>query len=341
MTAASGSAKSAVRIVFWLVVVVAAVVVTAAVLRMNAATTPARVALITADGTAYWDRLIEGAEVAANEFDVQLTVQKADGTLDTQTDLMLNLLEQGYAGMAVSPVDAVKQGVALRRVAASSRLITVDSDSDLSGRICFVGADNYAAGRLCGELVKQALPEGGRVMIVMGPIDKANGERRRQGLIDELLDRSYGPGRPVEPLEEIHSGEQYSVVRTLIDEIDPEAAEANVLAALGEDSDVDCIVGLYGYSTPAALRAMASAGASGIKVIGFDDDAETLAGVADGRVFATIAQDQFNYGYHTVRLLADAASGKAQLSIPITERVHFPPLVVNQDNLETFRTGQR
>lgn len=339
--AGSSNGASALRPILWLIVVAACVATGAFWFTTSRTAPPPRIALVTADQTAYWERLIEGAQAAADDLGVQLTIEQPDGTMDNQIDVLDRLLAAGYDGIGVSPVDAVKQGITLRKVAASSRLVTVDSDSEYSGRICFVGADNYAMGRQCGELIKQAMPDGARIAIVMGPIEKENGERRRQGLIDELLDRSYGPGRPVEPIDEEHSNGTYTVAVTLIDAIDPAAAKANAVAALTEDPSINCIVGLFGYSTPSALDALAELDRDDVTVVGFDDDPATLAAVKDGRVFATIAQDQFNYGFNTIELLARAANDQAHIAIPITERVHFPPLVVTADTVETFGAGRR
>ncbi len=49
--------------------------------------------------------------------------------------------------------------------------------------------DNYAAGRACGELVKQALPDGGEVMLFIGRLEQDNSKYRRQGVIDVLMGR--------------------------------------------------------------------------------------------------------------------------------------------------------
>jgi ribose transport system substrate-binding protein len=54
---------------------------------------------------------------------------------------------------------------------------------------------NYDAGRMCGELVKEAMPGGGSVMIFVGRVEQDNARLRRQGVIDELLDRSHDPTR--------------------------------------------------------------------------------------------------------------------------------------------------
>ena len=54
---------------------------------------------------------------------------------------------------------------------------------------------NYDAGRLCGDLVQDAIPSGGTLMIFVGRIEQLNARQRRQGLIDALLERSYDPDR--------------------------------------------------------------------------------------------------------------------------------------------------
>ena len=42
-------------------------------------------------------------------------------------------------------------------------LITMDNDADKTGRLCYIGIDNYEAGKAVGRLVKKALPNGGTV----------------------------------------------------------------------------------------------------------------------------------------------------------------------------------
>ncbi|MEO1511988.1 MAG: substrate-binding domain-containing protein, partial [Planctomycetota bacterium] len=309
--------SAATRAVVWtLVLIVAAAGVTAfSVLRGREG--PVQAVLVTADDDVYWERLVDGAEAAAALYDVDLTVLENNGSIDRQNELLRQAESGRYSAIAVSPVDANRQATLLRSIGRSSSLVTVDSDCDVSGRICFVGADNYAAGRASGRMIKQALPDGARVLIVMGPIEKANGERRRQGIIDELLDRSDGPGRPTEPIGEVHQNGDFAVVATAIDPIDPDMATANVRAVLEADPRVNCVVGLFAYSAPAALAAVEQMGRlDRVTVVGFDDNEATLAAIAEGKIYGTIAQDQFSYGFASVRLLADAARGVEEYSIP-------------------------
>lgn len=51
------------------------------------------------------------------------------------------------------------------------------------------GTHNYLAGRAAGKLVKEAIPEGGDVMIFVGMMEQLNAQQRSAGVIDELLDK--------------------------------------------------------------------------------------------------------------------------------------------------------
>ncbi|MFP6767955.1 MAG: substrate-binding domain-containing protein, partial [Planctomycetaceae bacterium] len=79
----------------------------------------------------------------------------------------------------------------LNLAAAKTRLITHDSDAPKSNRLVYIGMDNYTAGRMCGELVREALPKGGKVMLFIGRLEQDNARLRRQGVIDALLGRPH------------------------------------------------------------------------------------------------------------------------------------------------------
>src|SRR5216110_693173 len=110
------------------------------------------------------------------------------GIID-QKRMVEGLLARGVDGIAISPIDAKNQVDLLNQAAARCPVITHDSDAPNSRRLCFVGMDNYKAGRAAGKLVKEALPRGGKVMLFVGRLEQLNAQQRRQGVIDELLDR--------------------------------------------------------------------------------------------------------------------------------------------------------
>jgi ribose transport system substrate-binding protein len=292
-----------------------------------------RIVLVTSDQP-YWDLVIKGAREAADQYDVHLTVHRAKPDVESQTQIIRGLVDQKFAGIAVSPIDPMAQAAVLSEVATDHTLVTFDSDSPQSSRLCFVGTDNYAAGRMCGQKVREALPEGGDVIIAIGNLDKENGQRRRQGVIDELLDRPFKPDQDMDPADSGPlKGPQHTVITTLIDGNDPAKAAEMAAAALQANANVKCMVGLNAYSTPAVLKALNQAGKAGkVQVVGFDNHADTLAGIGNGHVFATIVQDQFGCGFHTVRILAETARGNRS-GLPMFQRRTLPVEIITRENL--------
>ena len=67
---------------------------------------------------------------------------------------------KGYDGVAISPNDPPRQASALADIAADTNgnLITFDSDSTVSRRLCFIGTDNYDAGRVCTSTSARRFP---------------------------------------------------------------------------------------------------------------------------------------------------------------------------------------
>ena len=65
-------------------------------------------------------------------------------------------------------------------------VVTQDSDAPKSDRAFYVGTDNVAAGRQAGELIKEALPQGGKIMVFVGKIDARNAQERLQGIKEAL-----------------------------------------------------------------------------------------------------------------------------------------------------------
>ena len=149
----------------------------------------------------YWDLVIKGAQEAADQYDVKLTVHRAKPDVDRRRRSSAGWSTRSSPASRSARSTRSAQAAVLADVAGEHTLVTFDSDSPASPRLCFVGTDNYAAGRMCGQKVREALPDGGEVIISIGNLDKENGQRRRQGVIDELLDRPFepdqrdGPGR--------------------------------------------------------------------------------------------------------------------------------------------------
>ncbi len=296
---------------------------------------PIRIAYVTNGVASFWTIAAVGAKAAGRDLGVEVSVHMpAEGIAD-QKRIIEDLLIRGVDGIAISPIDPANQTDLLNRAAEVTNLITQDADAPQANRLCYIGMDNYVAGRLCGQLVKEALPDGGTVMIFVGRLEQDNARRRRQGLIDELLGRPPDPNR-YDPPGQVLKGDKYTILGTLTDQFDRAKAKANAEDAIARYPDLGCMVGLFVYNPPACLEALRQAGKLGkIKVVSFDEAEESLQGIKDGTVYGTVVQNPYLYGYKSVEVLAALARGDRSV-IPPNRYIEIPARQIRRDNVDEF-----
>ena len=283
----------------------------------------------------FWVYAEAGAQKGGEDFDVNVEVRMPPEGPADQKRMLEELLVAGVNGVAVSPIDPDNQLSLLNDVAAATNMTTHDSDAPASDRICYVGMSNYVAGRMCGELVKEAMPDGGSLMIFVGRLEQANSKQRRQGLIDELLDRDDDPTR-FDPAEGVLKGEKYTILATQTDGFDFSKAKAQAEDALTANPDLGAMVGLFEYNPPILLEALKGADKLGqVQVIGFDENFATLQAILDGTCAGTIVQDPYNYGYESVRILAGLARGDESV-LPAGGFLDLPARTIRKDNAQEF-----
>lgn len=297
---------------------------------------PIRVAYVTNGIDPFWTIAEKGARDAAEEFDVVCEVRMPPDGLSDQKRMVEALLSNAIDGIAISPIDAANQVGFINEACARTNVITHDSDAPESNRLCFVGMDNYKAGREAGGLVKEAMPEGGSVMIFVGRLEQLNAQQRRQGVIDELLDRPVPEELTYDPIAFTTDEGKYTIAGTRTDDFNYAKAKSNAEDTIAGYADLGCMVGLFAYNTPACLAAVREAGKTGeIKLVSFDEADATLEGIASGEVHGTISQQPYKYGYESVRILAALARGDDSV-IPENEFLEVPSVTVRKDNVEEF-----
>ncbi|MBA4068067.1 MAG: sugar ABC transporter substrate-binding protein [Isosphaera sp.] len=281
-----------------------------------------KVGVVTNCADPFWDLCEAGANKAAKDFDVDLQFRQPEALdVSRQTPIINSFVEQGVKGIAVSVINPKGQKKDLTRVAAEVPLLTMDNDADPdTGRLCYVGVDNKAAGRAVGRLVKRALPpeKGGVIAMFIGSDISANGGARIQGVLDELATpdangadatRTFN-GRDVK-------GKMYGRYFLVDGEAktdggpdkNPQQYPVTMLERLEGVPDV-CLVGLYAYNPPAILSAVRANKLVGkVKIVGFDENPVTLKAITAGEIEGTVVQDPYNYGYKSVEILAAVARG--------------------------------
>jgi len=287
----------------------------------------------------FWTIAAAGVKAAARDFDVNAEVLMPPKGVVDQKRMIENALANGVDGLAISPIDAANQVRFINDACKVTNVITQDADAPASNRLCFVGMDNYTAGREAGKLVKEVIPDGGKVMIFVGRLEQLNSQQRRQGVIDELMDAPVqdGDNLTISPPAEVISGDKYTIVGTLTDNFDYAKAKANAEDTIASHPDLACMVGLFAYNIPNCLQAVAGAGKlNAIKLVSFDEADDTLQGIIDGTVHGTISQQPYEYGYQSIRILAGLARGDESV-LPEGGTLAVPAIIVKKENVEEFR----
>lgn len=279
-----------------------------------------RVAFVTNNASDYWTIARKGTEKADAELaDISVEFKiPSDGTAAEQTRIMNDLVAGGISGIAVSPVDPANEVQLINDTAKKALVITQDSDAATSDRAVYIGTDNKAAGRQAGELIKEALPEGGKIMVFVGKLDAQNAKDRFDGI------------------KEVLQGTKVEIVDVRTDDTDLARAKSNVADAMVKYPDLAGLVGLWAYNGPAILNAVKDANKVGqIKIVCFDEDDQTLAGIKDGGIYGTIVQQPFEFGYRAIHLMAKILKGDKS-EIPAGKQIFVPTLVIKKDSVEEF-----
>lgn len=145
------------------------------------------VAFLTNNVSDFWQIARAGIRTAESEYNARCEfLLPPTGTPDEQQRMVETQITRGVSGLAISPNDAANQIEMINRACEVMNVITHDSDAPETDRLCYVGTNNYTAGREAGKLIREALPEGGKIMLFVGRLDAQNAIERRDGIIDEL-----------------------------------------------------------------------------------------------------------------------------------------------------------
>ncbi len=280
-----------------------------------------RFAFVTNNSTDFWNIGEKGLRKAERE----LPGVKAEmfrplkGEVADQQRFLEDILVQGFDGVAISPINPDAMTAVFARVAAKMPLVTTDSDAPKSARKVYVGTNNVEAGKVAGNTAIEALKKAGitkgKVALFVGRIDMQNAIERKQG-IDETLGKVPG----------------FEILPVFLDKTDRALAKKNVEDALARYPDLVLTMGIWSYNGPCTADAVrTSARKTKPILVVFDEEEETLKGVQDGLISATIVQRPFEFGYQSIKALKDIKEGK-----PVPPIVDTGILVVNKDNVDKF-----
>lgn len=267
-------------------------------------------------GHPFWADLEKGMEDQAKEKGVIAIFHGPQtATASGQIEIIEDFLSMGVDGIAIAANDPatiapyVKKGLEM-----GVKMITFDTDAPESGRICYVGTDNVAAGRQGAEALIEMLGGKGKVAILTGGLTALNLNQRIDGFREAI--KAY-------PDIEIVTTESHG------DSLEKGIPIMENL--LTEYPDIDAFYCVSGPNV--AAEGLKAAGfAPGEKIVfGFDIFEPVPTLIREGYIQATVAQLPYKEGQLVVDTMLDLLTGKT-----VPEIVGTSTNVVTAENLEAY-----
>ena len=279
-----------------------------------------KLAFVTNNSADFWTiarRGVEKADAELADVDAEFRLT-SDGTAAEQQRIVDDLLTKGVDGIAISPVDPQNQTALINAAAKRALVFTQDSDAPQTDRRL-----------LHRHRQRGRRPPGRAAHSRSHPRRRIDHAVRRQARRAECAGADPGHQGGAE-------GSKIRIIDVRTDDVDDVRAKANAADTLVRYPDIKGLVGLWSYNGPAILNAVREAGKVGrVRIVAFDEADETLAGVKDGAIHATVVQQPYEFGYQAIMRMAQAVRGDRSF-IPASKQIIVPTLVVNRANVEEF-----
>jgi ribose transport system substrate-binding protein len=237
----------------------------------------------------YFQSAVAGFKKAAAQYGVTAKTVGPD-THDPQGEFteLQNAVAAKPAGILVSVSDAaILQPGIDAAIGAGIPVITFDSDAAASRRLYFIGTNNLEAGRLGGRRVVQRL--GGKGNVVFFTLTgQPNTEERLKGFKDVF---AGSPGINIVQVVDIKGDPNAAFDRT-----------QQLLAQTGAKK-IDAFISLDSASGKTVADAVKRTGDTSRELVAWDVNPDTLNGIKDGVIDATVVQKPFTMGYVGLKAL--------------------------------------
>ena len=252
-------------------------------------TTRYRVALIAkSTGTEFWRTVFAGAEAAATEYNLDLTITGIESEDDyaAQNDLIEKAVEDGAQAIIFSASDYQQNAAAIDAAADKGvRIVVVDSAVDSAKVSAYIGADNYGAGQMAAESALENVEGPLHVGLISYKGSSPNAQQREQGVVDTLT----ASGRA-------------EITTAVYDPSSPEDARADTLTMLTQHPEINVLITTFNEGTSVgAAQAVTELGlADDLWIVAFDSNIEMVDALHTGAVDAMVVQNTYGMGYFSV-----------------------------------------
>lgn len=263
----------------------------------------------------------DSMKAAATTNGVTLNTLDSRAKVATELSQMEDLITRRPKVIVMDAVDAKSSQAAGRLVnQAKIPLVLVDNRFDTGSTIdvaSYVGTDAKESGRLEAQALNKALPDGGKIIFLVGVYGAPWTENRKAGFL-EVVDKNISIATEIEA----HGARA-----------DGKTVMEDLLRRYQTPGSIDAVVAQNDEMAVGAISAIREANRqSEFKtIISVDGSEAGLAAVKDGTLTATIRQDPAKIGAAAVETAAKVARGEQ-----VDKEVLIPFETVTKDNVADF-----
>lgn len=266
----------------------------------------------------FWNDMKSGAFSAATEYNIDITFEGPDSEEDyeSQNKMIENAVSKNVGAIVLSAIDYEKNASTVQKaIDKGIKVITVDSDVDVSGKELFIGTDNVSAGKKAAEQAIELCKnqKSVNIGIVNYGENTENGKQRLKGFTDY-----------------IDKVKNAKVVATVNIDSNTESATAGAKQLLEENKGINVLIGFNEWSTLGVGYAIKDLNLKDeVFGIGFDSNVTCVGMLETGEIDTLIVQNPFSMGYLSVSKAAELLSGNAKTDSVIETDTY----VVNRKNM--------
>jgi ribose transport system permease protein len=263
----------------------------------------------------FFVQIKSGAQQEAKKLGVDLTVTDAQNDASQQANQLQNFTSSGLGSIIVNPVDSDAAGPSVRSAnKAGIPVVGVDRGVNKADTAALVASDNIAGGKLGAKAMAEKLGGKGKIVILQGLAGTSASRERGAGFAEGLKDY---PGIKVVARQpaDFDRTKGLDVMTNLLQ------AHPDIQGVFAENDEMAL----------GAVKALGSKAGKSVSVIGFDGEPDGLKAVANGTMYASVAQQPKELGRIAVENALKAAEGKK-----VDKTVMVPVKVVTKENVAGF-----
>lgn len=244
----------------------------------------------------FWTTLMQGAQMAASEYNINLTIYAPDNESDyeKQNELLLKAAKEKPDVIALSPISNTESNETLEKIKSLYKIPIVLIDSTISSNIqtASVSSDNVEGGKQMGYYALNLIDDSTKIAIVSHVPGASTSIEREKGFRKAL------------------GKHQNQIVDVVYSYSDFTTAYNETKALLQRRPDITLIAGLNEYSAVGAGRAIKDLGLTNkVKIIGFDNSIAAVNLLEENVFCAIVIQKPFNMGYLGIETAYKIAKG--------------------------------